>query len=89
MLVLSDQDIAKLLTMEDAIEAVENAFAQLRRGKVMMPTRSTIMFPKFNGSISFMPSYLEESGAQATKIISKSAAKESITMPREVKSRSE
>jgi ornithine cyclodeaminase/alanine dehydrogenase len=35
-----------------------------------MPTRSTIMFPRYNGSISFMPSYLDETGAQATKIIS-------------------
>jgi ornithine cyclodeaminase/alanine dehydrogenase len=70
MLVLSDQDIAKLFTMEEAIEAVEGAFAQLRRGKVMMPTRSTIMLQRYNGSISFMPSYLEESEAQATKIIS-------------------
>ena len=70
MLVLSDQDIAKLFTMEEAIEAVEGAFAQLRRGKVMMPTRSTIMLQRYNGSISFMSSYLEESEAQATKIIS-------------------
>jgi alanine dehydrogenase len=70
MLVLSDQDIAKLLTMREAIEAVEGAFTQLRHGKVVMPTRSTIMLPKYNGSISFMPSYLMESGAQATKIIS-------------------
>jgi len=70
MLVLSDQDIAKLLTMREAIEAVEGAFAQLRHGKVVMPARSTIMLPRYNGSISFMPSYLEESGAQATKIIS-------------------
>jgi ornithine cyclodeaminase/alanine dehydrogenase len=70
MLVLSDQDIAKLLTMREAIEAVEGAFAQLRHGKVVMPTRSTIMLPQYNGSISFMPSYLVESGAQAMKIIS-------------------
>jgi alanine dehydrogenase len=70
MLVLSDQDIAKLLTMREAIEAVEGAFAQLRHGKVVMPTRSTIMLPRYNGSISFMSSYLVESGAQATKIIS-------------------
>jgi ornithine cyclodeaminase/alanine dehydrogenase len=70
MLVLSDQDIAELLTMSEAIEAVEGAFAQLRRGRVVMPTRSTIMLPKYNGSISFMPSYLEETGAQAIKIIS-------------------
>jgi alanine dehydrogenase len=70
MLILSDQDIAKQLSMEEAIEAVEDAFAQLRRRKVVMPTRSTIMLPRYNGSISFMPSYLDESGAQATKIIS-------------------
>jgi len=70
MLLLSDQDIAKLLTMREAIDAVEDAFAQLRHGKVVMPTRSTIMLPRYNGSISFMPSYLVESGAQATKIIS-------------------
>ena len=70
MLVLSDQDIAKLLTMGEAIEAVEGAFAQLRRGSVVMPARSTIMLPRYNGSISFMPSYLDESKAQATKIIS-------------------
>jgi RNA polymerase sigma factor (sigma-70 family) len=70
MLILSDQDIAGLLTMSEAIEAVEGAFAQLRRRKVVMPTRSTIMIPKYNGSISFMPCYLEETGAQAIKIIS-------------------
>jgi alanine dehydrogenase len=70
MLILSDRDIAGLLTMGEAIDAVEGAFAQLYRGKVVMPTRSTIMLPEYNGSISFMPSYLEESKAQATKIIS-------------------
>ena len=70
MLVLSDRDVAGLLSMGEAIEAVEGAFSQLRRGKVVMPTRSTIMLPRYNGSISFMPSYLDESGAQATKIIS-------------------
>ena len=70
MLILSDRDIAGLLTMGEAIEAVEEAFSQLRRGKVVMPTRSTIMLPEYNGSISLMPSYLEESKAQATKIIS-------------------
>ncbi len=70
MLVLSDSDIAGLLTMGEAIEAVEGAFAQLRRGKVVMPTRSTIMLPEYNGSSSFMPSCLAESRAQAMKIIS-------------------
>jgi ornithine cyclodeaminase/alanine dehydrogenase len=70
MLILSDQDVRGLISMEEAIGAVEEAFCELRRGTARMPPRGTIMLPGFNGSISFMPSYLEGSGAQATKIIS-------------------
>jgi ornithine cyclodeaminase/alanine dehydrogenase len=70
MLILSDADVAKLLTMEEAMNAVEAAFLQLHGGKAVMPTRSTIMIPQHNGSISFMPSLLTGTGAQATKIIS-------------------
>ncbi len=70
MLILSDQDVRGLISMEEAIGAVEEAFRELRRGTARMPPRGTIMLPVFNGSISLMPSYLEGSGAQATKIIS-------------------
>jgi len=70
MLILSDGDIAKLLDMGEAIDTVEEAFREYAEGNVVMPTRSTIMVPKYNGSISFMPSYLTGVDAQATKIIS-------------------
>ncbi len=70
MLFLSDKDIANLLDMEKTIDAVEEAFKEYAKGNVVMPPRSTIMISKFNGSISFMPSYLKKSNAQAMKIIS-------------------
>lgn len=70
MLFLSDADIEKLLTMKETIETVEQAFKEYAKGNVVLPTRSTIMVPKYNGSISFMPSYLTELDSQATKIIS-------------------
>ena len=70
MLFLSDADIAKNLTMQETIDTVEEAFKEYAKGNVVLPTRSTIMVPKYNGSISFMPSYLTELDAQATKIIS-------------------
>lgn len=70
MLFLSDDEIAEILTMRDAIDAVEKAFGEFAKGSVMMPPRSTIMLDRYNGSISLMPSYLVESGALATKIIS-------------------
>lgn len=70
MLFLSDHDIEKLLEMEEVIDTVEGAFREYAEDKVILPPRSTIMVPKYNGSISFMPSYLKGSEAQATKIIS-------------------
>ncbi|MBD3173246.1 hypothetical protein GF326_12340 [Candidatus Bathyarchaeota archaeon] len=70
MLFLSDADIEKTLDMEETIDIVEEAFREYAKGNVVLPTRSTIMVPRYNGSISFMPSYLTELEAQATKIIS-------------------
>lgn len=70
MLLLSDADVARLLSMGEAIDAVEMAFGEYARGTVMMPPRSTLMLDRFEGSVSLMPSYLEETGALATKIIS-------------------
>ncbi len=70
MLILSDGDVEKLLEMGEVIDTVEEAFREYAEGNVVMPARSTIMVPKYNGSISFMPSYLAGVDAQATKIIS-------------------
>ena len=70
MLFLSDADIKKLISMDETIQTVEEAFKEYAKGNVVLPTRSTIMIPKHNGSISFMPSYLTDIEAQATKIIS-------------------
>jgi len=56
--------------MREAIDAVEKAFGEYAKGAVLMPPRSTLMLDRFGGSVSLMPSYLEETGALATKIIS-------------------
>ena len=47
MLILSDGDVAKLLDMGEVIDAVEEAFREYAEGNVVMPTRSTIMVPKY------------------------------------------
>lgn len=70
MLFISDEDVTKVLTMREAIDAVEKAFGEFAVGSVKMPSRSTIMLKKYDGSISLMPSYLEDSDSFATKIIS-------------------
>ncbi|MFQ6052638.1 MAG: ornithine cyclodeaminase family protein [Candidatus Bathyarchaeia archaeon] len=70
MLILSDADVGRLLSMGEAIDAVERAFGEYAKGSVLMPPRSTMMLDRFGGSISLMPSYLMETGALATKVIS-------------------
>ena len=70
MLLLTDVDVERLLSMREAIYAVEKAFGEYARGSVLMPPRSTMMMDRFGGSVSLMPSYLKEANALATKIIS-------------------
>ncbi len=70
MLFLSDDDVASVLSMAEAIDAVEKAFGEYAQGSAKMPQRSTIMLDRHGGSVSLMPSYLEGSDALATKIIS-------------------
>jgi alanine dehydrogenase len=70
MLFLSDDEISRLISMRETIDAVEAAFGEFVKGGVKMPQRSTIMLDDEAGSISFMPSYIPEARALATKIIS-------------------
>lgn len=70
MLYISDEEIERLVSMREAIEAVEEAFREYAMGTAVMPQRSTIMLESFGGSISLMPSYLRGAGLVATKIIS-------------------
>ena len=59
MLLLSDDEIGRLLSMGETMDAVEKAFGEFAKGSVKMPARSTIMLDEHSGSISFMPSYLQ------------------------------
>jgi ornithine cyclodeaminase/alanine dehydrogenase len=70
MLLLTDEDVRRLVTMKEAMATVEKAFGEYAKGRALMPPRSTMMLEKHQGSISLMPSYLEETGVAATKIIS-------------------
>jgi ornithine cyclodeaminase/alanine dehydrogenase len=57
-LLLSRTDVSRLLTMKDAIAAVEDAFRQLARGTVMMPQRTAIKIAAYGGTHLGMPAYI-------------------------------
>jgi alanine dehydrogenase len=70
MLVLTRADIASLLTMADTIDAVEQGFARLAGGKVLMPQRTATPIEPHAGLHLSMPAYVEgDPGTLTVKIV--------------------
>lgn len=73
MLVLSHTDIEQLLTMPDAISAVEAGFRQLALGNVVMPQRLAVDIQRHNGLHLSMPAFVggdgDAPGTLAIKIV--------------------
>ena len=69
MLLLSREDIKKVFTIQDAIEADKKAFQLVVEGKCDAPLRTNIQAPKHDGCFLFMPAYVEEMDTASLKII--------------------
>lgn len=68
-LLLTEQNVMSLLSMDEVIDVVESAFIKKALGRVQMPTKSYIFFAKYNGDLRVMPSYIEDLEASAVKIV--------------------
>lgn len=69
MLLLSRQDIKKVFSILDAVEADKEAFTLVADGKCDMPLRTNIQAPKYDGCFLFMPAYAEELDTAALKTV--------------------
>ena len=68
MLLLSKEDIRKVITMKDLIEAEKLAFKMVVDGTVEVPLR-TVISGKYDGSFLFMPAYAPEIDAASVKVV--------------------
>jgi ornithine cyclodeaminase/alanine dehydrogenase len=71
-LLLTRKDVEKVLTMKDAIAAVEEGFRQLALGNVIMPQRTAIRISDHHGIHLGMPAYVggaEDGGSLALKVV--------------------
>ena len=71
-LLLARKDVESVLTMKDAISAVEEGFRQLALDSVTMPQRSVIRIPEHHGLHLGMPAYIGgagDGGALALKVV--------------------
>ena len=60
MLLLSKDDIKKVFSMKNAIEADKDAFRIFTEGKSEVPLRIQIPVPKHEGTLLFMPAYVAD-----------------------------
>lgn len=70
VLFLSRKDVESVLTMKEAIDAVEKGFREHGLATVNMPLRSVIRVDKHKGSVLFMPAYIEGMAALGVKVVS-------------------
>jgi alanine dehydrogenase len=73
-LLLTRKDVETVLTMKDAIAAVEEGFRQLALGNVIMPQRTAIRISEYHGLHLGMPAYVggaedEGGGSLALKVV--------------------
>jgi alanine dehydrogenase len=66
-LLLSRNDVMRVLEMPECMQVVEKAFAELASGTAVMPLRTNITPP--DGLALYMPAYLKEMGALACKVV--------------------
>lgn len=66
-LILSKNDVMKVLEMSDCMGVVEKAFGELAAGTAVLPLRINITPP--DGLALYMPAYLKEMGALACKVV--------------------
>ena len=66
-LILTRNDVSKVLTMKDCMNVVEQAFVELVNGTADLPLRTPIKSP--DGLSLYMPAYLQQMKALACKVV--------------------
>jgi ornithine cyclodeaminase/alanine dehydrogenase-like protein (mu-crystallin family) len=69
-LVLSKAEVESLLDLDELVEAVARAMADLSAGNASMPNRIAALVPEHDAFLAAMPAYLPSSRALATKLVS-------------------
>ncbi len=68
-MLLNEQEVAGLLSIEEVLEVVEVAFKERALGYVQMPAKTYLRYSKDNGDLRTMPSYLERLDISAVKVV--------------------
>ncbi|RLE54960.1 MAG: alanine dehydrogenase [Thermoprotei archaeon] len=68
-LLLTAREVRELISMEDVIKVVEEAFREKGLKRVQMPPKVYLFFRKYGGDLRAMPAYLETMDAAGVKVV--------------------
>ena len=69
VLLMSEEEIAKSVSIAEVMEVVEYAFKEKALGYTQMPPKVYLNFLKYNGDVRAMPAYMERLDIAAVKIV--------------------
>src|SRR5437762_2530763 len=69
MLVLSEQEVQRLVDIDELVGALAQAHIQYSTGKAVMPVRLVVPLPQIQGRITSMPGFLTEDKALGMKVV--------------------
>ena len=70
VLILSQEEVQRLLTMEACIEVMASALMATSRGEAVLPLRTMVWKPDKTGLIGLMPAYLGDPASFGLKLVS-------------------
>jgi alanine dehydrogenase len=69
MLVLSEQQVQRLIEIDELIAALKQAHVQYSTGKAIMPVRLVVPLPPIQGRLTSMPGFLTDDKALGMKVV--------------------
>jgi alanine dehydrogenase len=81
MLVLSRPEVEQLLDLDELVEAVGSAMADLSAGRASMPERTAADVAERSGFLAVMPAYVPAARALTTKIVSLFPLNDGVEIP--------
>jgi alanine dehydrogenase len=70
VLLLTEQEVAELISIEEVMVAVEVAFKEAALGYAQNPPKVYLNFSKYSGDLRVMPAYLERQDVASVKLVS-------------------
>lgn len=81
ILFLAQDEIKKLLSIDDAIKLVEYAFKKHALRQVQMPSKIYLNYTRYKGDLRTMPAFIEPLGASGVKVVNVHTLNKKIGLP--------